>query len=75
VLVRRCLQQMPAIFSYLAAQGILCLLAFWEALQFKAMHIPIKPVEADDPEQPVRSYFCDLVEGCSQALSHTFQTA
>src|SRR6266571_3251917 len=73
-LVAAC-EPMPALFSYLCAQGFLSRLFFGQAVQLKAMHRPIKPVEADDPEQPVRSYFCDLVEGCSQALSHTFQTA
>src|SRR5258708_12002549 len=66
-------EPLPAIFSHLSAQEFFRLLAFGKALQLKAMHIAIKPVRADDSQQPVRVHFCDLVEGRSQALSHTFQ--
>jgi hypothetical protein len=69
----RRLQQMPAIFSYLFAQGFLSRLFFGKALQLKAMHIAIKPVGADDLQQPVRCHVRELIESRSQALSHTFQ--
>src|SRR6266700_3240509 len=73
-LVAAC-EPMPAIFSYLCAQGFLSRLFFGKALQLKAVHIAIKPVGADDLQQPIRCHFCDLIESRSQALSHTFQTA
>src|SRR5260221_28502 len=66
-------EPMPAIFSHLSAQECFRLLAFGKALQLKAMHIAIKPVRADDSQQPVRGHFCDLAQSRSQALSHTFQ--
>src|SRR5258708_35944524 len=66
-------EPLPAIFSHLSAQEGFRLLAFGKALQLKAMHIAIKPVRADDSQQPVRGRFCDLIESRSQALSHTFQ--
>jgi len=59
-------------YSLLCSLAVISLRITW-ALQLKAMHIPIKPVGADDPKQPVWGHFCQLIEGRSQALSHTFQ--
>src|SRR5258708_29630069 len=44
LLVQRCLQEIPALFSHLSAQEFFRLLAFGKALQLKAMHRAIKPV-------------------------------
>src|SRR5260370_11913932 len=74
VLVGCCLKQMPAILSHLSAQGLLRPQPFGEALQLKAMHIAIKPVGADDPNQPIRTPFSALVENRSPPPSSTFLT-
>jgi hypothetical protein len=73
LLVQCGLEQMPAICSHLCAQGVLCLLTFRKALQLKAMHRAIKPIGTADRKEPVWVHFGNLIQSCSQALSHAFQ--
>src|SRR5260370_2114097 len=74
VLVGCCLKQMPAILSHLSAQGLLRPQPFGEALQLKAMHIPINPVGAAHPKQPITTPFSALPVDPSHSLPYTSHT-